>query len=293
MFYVEQSLLNLIRYGVLLALVLALTACVAEPIKPPAAKLQEIHSLLVVPVETPPLEIIPDPIESRSPVYGQFVFQTMPVSILLEKTIYRNPGGVLIAGLIDKDDTMPVVDFHPTDPTRLEPVASLKDNWSPSLMLAQEAVSQLNAKQVNAIMSGYYCPLPVAQKDRNANPGNWNKAIEQWYKQDVSSVDYRQPGLERVDAVLEVAIGNYRIFNAQTSLRVFVKLIDPDTRRVIGRITEITYSVEDSPQVLFSHEAEKFKQLMTRMGAQLINQDLNELGLPLNAYIQHKDPLEI
>ncbi|MGZ5028630.1 MAG: hypothetical protein ACXV9T_15720 [Methylobacter sp.] len=237
-------------------------------------------------MESPPLEVIPGLIEARYPVYNQFVFQILSPDMIVEKTVYRSPGGVLIAGLVSKEDTMPVVDFRSTpDPTGLELVASLKDNWPPSLVLAQEAVSQLHAKQVKAIMSGHYRPLPVAQKDRNANPDNWNHAIVQWYKQDLSAVDYRQPGLESVDAVLEVAVGNYRIFNVQVSLRVLVKLIDPNTRRVIGRITESTYSVEDSPEILLNQQAEKFKQLAARMGAQLINQDLNELGLPLNEHI--------
>lgn len=294
MFPIQRSLPNLINCGVLSVVALALAGCLAEPINPSTAKLHEIRSLLVVPVEPPPLEVIPDPIEARYPVYNQFVFQILSSDMIVEKTVYRSPGGVLIAGLVSKEDTMPVVDLRSTsDPTRLEPVASLKDNWSPSLVLAQKAVSQLNAKQVKAIMSGHYCPLPVAQKDRNANPDNWNHAIVQWYKQELSPVDYRQPGLEPVDAVLEVAIGNYRIFNVQSSLRVLVKLIDPDTRQVIGRVTESTYSVEDSPQTLLAHDAEKFKQLVTRMGAQLINRNLNELGLPLNVNIQLAEPEDI
>lgn len=282
MFTSQQSLPNLINYGVLSVLFLALTGCLAEPIKPSTAKLHEIRSLLVVPVEAPPLEITPDPVESRNPVYGQFAYRTMPVSTLLENAVYRNPGGVLIAGLISKEDTMPLVDFHPTpDPARLEPIASLQDNWSPTLVLAQEAVSQLKTHQVDAVISGRYRPLPIAKEDRNANPGNWNDAIGQWYSQDLSFVDYRQPGLEHVDAVLEVAIGNYRIFNVQTSLQVLVKLIDPNTRQVIGRISEKTYSVEDSPQTLLNHQAEKLKRLVALMGAQLITQDLAGLGLPL------------
>jgi len=66
----------------------------------------------------------------------------------------------------------------------------------------------------------------------------------------MSSVDYRQLGQDHVDAVLEVGIETYRIFDAQTSLQVLIKLIDPNTRQVIGRVSGKTYSVEDSPQTL-------------------------------------------
>lgn len=287
MFTSQQSLPNLINYGVLSVLVLALTGCLAAPIKPSTTDLQKIHSFLVMPVESPPLEVIPDLIETRSPVYGQFAYRTMPVSTLLEKKIYRNPGGVAIAGYVGNDDSMPIADSHPAlDSTHLEPVASAQNNWSPTLALAQEAVSQLEKKQVKAVISDHYYPLPIAEKDRDATPGNWHNAIGQWYNQDISSVDYRRLAPEHVDAVLEVGIGNYRIFDAQTSLQVLVKLVNPNTRQVIGRISAKTYSVEDSPQTLLDHDAEKFKQLVTLMGAQLITQDFNELGLPLNMPVQ-------
>jgi hypothetical protein len=277
-------------------LVLALSGCLAEPIKPSADKLQEIRSFLVVPVESPPLEVTPDLIETRSPVYGQYPFQSMPLSLLLEKTIYQNPGGVLIAGFVSKDDSVPVANFHLTQAStgktpRLEPVASLQDNWSPTLVLAQEAVSQLKAKQVNAIMSGHYYPLPIAQEERNANLGNWNDAIRQWYNQSMSSVDYRQLNLEHIDAILEVGIGNYRIFDAQTSLQVLIKLIDPNTQQVIARTRAKTFSVEDSPQTLLNHEAEKFKRLVIEMGTQLITQDFSDLGLLLKVSDQHIKPI--
>lgn len=284
---IAHRITHSISYGVLPVLVLALNGCLAAPIKPSTADLQKIHSFLVMPVEAPPLEVIPDLIETRSPVYEQFSFQSMPLPLLLEKKIYRNPGGVAIAGFVSHDDSMPVANSHPAlDSTHLEPVVSAQNNWSPTLALAQEAMSQLKAKQVKAVISDHYYPLPIEEKDRDATPGNWHNAIGQWYNQDISSVDYRRLGPEHIDAVLEVGIGNYRIFDAQTSLQVLVKLVDPNTRQVIGRISAKTYSVEDSPQTLLDHDAEKFKQLVTSMGAQLISQDFSELGLPPNVHAQ-------
>jgi hypothetical protein len=102
----------------------------------------------------------------------------------------------------------------------------------------------------------------------------------------MSSVDYLKPGQEHIDAVLEVGIENYRIFDAQTSLQVLIKLIDPKTRQVIGRNSAKTFSVEDSPQTMLSQEAKRFKQLMTEMGAQLVACGFSGLGLPLKASFQ-------
>lgn len=281
-----QSLATMNRYGVLLILFLLLTGCTAAPIKPSAHKMDQIRTVLVVPVESPPLEVIPDPIETRFPVYNQFQYQSMPSSVYLEKTVYKNPGGVLIAGLVSKDDIMPIADIHQTPASiekiaGLEPTASLSENWTPTFILAQEAVSQLNGERINAILSKHYYHLPIASGDRNANLGNWRSAVEQWYDQNMSSVDYRQYDLEHVDAVLEVGIQTYSIFNAQTSLQVLIKLIDPDTRQVIGRISAKTLSVEDSPESLLNNEAESFKRLVADMGAQLVTQGLTDLGLPL------------
>jgi len=297
MFYAQRSITAIKSYGVLFLPVLLLNGCLATPIKPSVNKMNEIHTVLVVPVESPPLEVIPDLIETRFPVYRQYHYQAMPYYVFLEKKIYKNPGGILIAGLVSKDDSVPVAELHPTSASMgksasLEPAASLSENWTPTFIVAQEAVSQLNRDGVKAVLSKQYYQLPIASGDRNANPGNWRKAIEQWYNHDSSAIDYRQPGMEQFDAVLEMGIDNYRIFDAQTSLQVLIKLIDPNTRQVIGRVSEKTFSVEDSPQTLLSQEAEKFKQLVAGMGAQLITRGFSNLGLPLKAHVQHLKPVQ-
>jgi len=288
----QRSSPTMKSYGVLLPLLLVLTGCLATPIKPSPYKMAEIRTILVVPVESPPLEVVPDLIETRFPVYRQYQYQAMPYNLYLEEKIYKNPGGVLIAGLVSKDDSVPVAELHQASASMeksasLEPAASLSEYWTPTFVLAQEAVSQLNGDRVKAMLSKHYYRLPIASEDRNANLGNWHNAIGQWYEQSMSSVDYRKLGVEHVDAVLEVGIEAYRIFDAQTSLQVLIKLIDPNTRQVIGRISGKTYSVEDSPQTLLNHEAEKFKQLMTGMGAQLVASGFSDLGLPLKVYGQH------
>jgi hypothetical protein len=274
--------------AVLLPLLLVLTGCLTTPIKPSPYKMDQIRTVLVVPVESPPLEVIPDLIETRFPVYNQYQYQAMPYYVFLEKKIYKNPGGVLIAGLVSKDDSVPIADLHQTSASMeksasLEPAASLPECWTPTFILAQEAVSQLNGDKVKAMLSKHYYRLPIANEDRNANLGNWHNAIGQWYSQNLSSVDYRQLGPEHVDAVLEVGIESYRIFDAQTSLQVLIKLIDPDTRQVIGRISAKDFSVENSPQTLLSHEADQFKRLVTEMGTQLVARGFGDLGLAQNA----------
>ncbi len=288
MLHVRRLLPTMKSCGVLLPVLFVLSGCLASPIKPSHSRMGEMRTILVVPVESPPLEVIPDQIETRFPVYSQYQYQAMPYYLFLEQRIYKNPGGVLIAGLVSQDDIVPIADLHqPSASTEkiasLESASSVPENWTPTFTLAQEAVSQLHGERVKAMLSKQYYRLPIASGDRNANLGNWRDAIEQWYDQNMSSVDYQQPDLEQIDAVLEVGIGTYRIFDAQTSLQVLVKLIDPNTRQVIGRISAKTFSAEDSPQTLLNHEAEKFKQLVSQMGAQLLTRAFGDLGLPLDA----------
>jgi hypothetical protein len=298
MFYKQASLSSMKNPGVvLIPLIFLLSGCLAAPVKPSSARMDQIHTVLVVPVESPPLEVIPDLIEARFPVYRQYQYQELPYYAFLDKKIYKSPGGVLIAGLVSEDDSVPVADLRQSSASTeniasLEPLASLQDNWTPTFSLAQEAASQFKSSNVKTILSKDYYRLPIASGDRNANLGNWRDAIRQWYSQDSSAINYRQTGLENIDAVLEVGIESYRIFDVQTSLQVLVKLIDPLTRQVIARTHAKTISVEDSPQTLLSHEAENLKQLVARMGMQLLAQNFANIGLPLKVSDLRTQPVQ-
>lgn len=260
-----------------------LSGCVASTIKPPAAELDKIRTVLVVPVEAPPLEVIPDMLETRMPAYAHYNNMVLPLFFQEEK-IYSNPGGVLIAGLIGGDDIVSAVALPRGQGRALEPVASLQGHWTPTFALAQEAALQLNTGGFKAMPSNEYYRLPMAAADRNANLGNWQAAIRQWYKQNASSVDYQ--GVAPVDAVLEVGIGTYKIFAGQTSLRVLIKLIDPTSGQVIARTDAYALSAEDSAQALLSREAETFKGLITRIGVRLLDQGFNDIGLTQSSLAQ-------
>jgi hypothetical protein len=254
-------------------LLFILSGCAAEPIKPPTAVTDEIRTVLVVPVESPPLEVIPDLLETRMPVYGHFKNMTLP--LFLEEKIYRNPGGVLISGLLGDDDIVPEVTFAQGREPGLKEVAALSENWTPTFPLAQEAASQLNAHGIKAVPSKQYYRLPI--QDRTAYIGHWRAAVEQWFGQAISPVDYR--AIEPVDAVLELGIGTYKIFAGQTSIQVLIKLIDPQSGRVIARTEKRAFSAEDSAQALLSREAETFKALVAETGARLLDQAFSEIGL--------------
>jgi hypothetical protein len=257
-------------------LLIILSGCMAATIKPPVAEIDHIRTVVVVPVESPPLEVTPDLIETRMPVYGHFNNMVLPV--FLEEKIYSNPGGILIAGLIGGGDVVTAATLPRGQGAGLEAAATLQEHWAPTLELAREAASQLKAGGINATPSkDYYYRLPMAAGDRNAYLGHWHAAIEQWYKQNTSPVDYS--GVASADAVLELGIGTYKIFAGQTSLQVLIKLVDPKSGRVIARTDKKMFSAEDSAQTLLSGEGEAFKGLIAETGAQLLDQGFSEIGL--------------
>lgn len=270
--------------GLPLMLLAMLSGCQTPPIKPSAQQLQRIGRVLVVPVESPPLEVIPDPIKTRMPAYSQYHYENVPSTLLMTQKLYRNPGGILIAGLVGGNDTVEVTDQQDKGaeerPASLASASGQNNFWSPSRILAKNAVKQLTSNGIAGIQSEFVYRLPVSMGVDAAQHGAWRDAIDQWYGQSRSTMDYRQP-VHQFDAVLEIGIGSYRIFENQTSLRVLVKLIDPDTRQVIGRSSAETYSAEDTAQSLLSEEAGRFKALMANLGKRLVAHGLSDLGLPI------------
>lgn len=71
-----------------------------------------------------------------------------------------------------------------------------------------------------------------------------------------------------MDAVLEVGLGGYCIWEEQVQLQVLIKLVDPDTKRVLGRTRSETYPALGHAQALLSGDGEKFKTVCHSNGAQ-------------------------
>lgn len=109
------------------------------------------------------------------------------------------------------------------------PTKASQSAWSPSLVIAQLAQQKLAADSVNSVLNPGYMPLASADAERNAGLQYWHQAIRNWYAQQQTAVDYARSG--QFDTILEVGVGDYRIFEAQTSLQILLKLIDPASGR--------------------------------------------------------------
>ncbi|PPD43020.1 MAG: hypothetical protein CTY16_14075 [Methylobacter sp.] len=259
----------------MLALPVLLSGCWAASIKPPVSGIDRLSTILVVPVESPPLEIIPDPLEQRIPVYAHY--RNMAIDFSLPQKLYRTSGGVTIAGFVsESDDEQELAILDERMPQSLAIAGGPEQAWTPTLVVAQQAMTQLAGNHIKTVLSRNYYRLPMADADRNAHLNHWRDAIVEWYGQNMTAADY-QP-YAGIDAVLELGLGNYRIFAGQTSVQVLMKLIDPHTQQVIARTRAETVAIEEAGRIPLNRDSEPFKQLVANMSARLLKQGLHDVG---------------
>lgn len=251
------------KAGLCLLLASLTSGCWAETIKAPATAFHKLQSVLVVALEAPPLEIYPDPIEDRIPAYRHYRNMAMPVS--LDTGLYQNSAGVVISGMVSPADT----DYG-------SPAKASQSAWSPSLAIAQLAQQKLAADGIASALNPGYMPLALTITERNAGLQHWHQAIRNWYAQQQTAVDYGRSG--QFDAILEVGVGGYRIFEAQTSLQVLLKLIDPASDRVIARGRADTFEVDASALHSLDTDSQAFKNRIAALGERLLSRALADIG---------------
>lgn len=242
----------------------------APTVKLPSTAVSSIKQVRIVAVEAPPLEVLPDLLETRMPNYAHEYNMTLPSTA--EEAVYRSPGGILIAGKVGQGDTVEIADL-----TKKGETSAPIGDWTPTLELASAAQAQLNAAQIGSELSPQTTPLPLAEDERNANIGHWRDAVARWYDQNTTASAERS---KNTDAVLEVGVGRYRIFEGQTSLQVLLKLIDPRSGQVLAKTSKKTLLMGDTavPALLYP-EGEGFKSLIRENGARLITEAMQDIGL--------------
>ncbi|MGY6277487.1 hypothetical protein [Methylomonas sp. MgM2] len=246
-----------------------LCSCGAPAIKASNAELDKLESVLVVAVEAPPLEIAPDPVESRIPAYGHF--RNMAIAVDLEKRLYRKPSGILIAGLVDGDE-LRTLDASLQAPSP----GAIGAAWTPTRALAEIAHETLSRHWIHSALSRNYRPLPLTEAERNAELSHWQFAIQDWYALEGVTADYA--GLRGFDAVLEVGVAKYRIFEGQLSLAVMLKLINPNTGRLIARTRVDAFETDGRALRSLATDGEIFRQRIADLGENLLNQAFDRLG---------------
>jgi len=256
------------------------TAATLDTVKLPSAAASTLKSVRITSVEAPPLEVLPDLLETRMPNVAHEYNMVLPVTS--QEAVYRSPGGILIAGKVGHGDSVEI-----TDLSKIGDAPDQAGQWTPTLELSSIAQAQLNAAQIQTELSPRTARLPIAAGERNANVGHWRDAVARWYAQNTpASVDRT----DAADAVLEVGIGQYRIFEGQTSLQVLIKLIDAHSGQVLAKTSKKTLLTGDSAQALLYPEGERFKALVRENGARLMAEATQDIGLTPMRVLQLSEP---
>ena len=254
-----------------LLLPLLLAACTAPAIKPAPWQAERLHTLLIVPVEAPPLEVVPDLVEQRDAAYRHA--QNMAMGVALKRQRYQTAGGIVVAGMvggIPSDDADALIATLP--PT----AAGNESGWTPTKAAAEKLRGLLALENRKAELSRYEYRLPT---QGDASLPDWHSAMQSWYGQETGQTNYAAQG--RYDAVIELGVGKYRIFEGQTSLQLLLKLIDPVSHRVIARTHSESFRVDDEALASLERDGAAFKQLIADMAVPLLRQSLGDVGLRL------------
>jgi hypothetical protein len=263
---------NIVRkrwFWLLPALVLA--GCQTPPaVKLSSAAASAIKTVRIVALEAPPLEVVPDLLQTRMPNYAHEYNMTLPGTV--EEAVYLSPGGILIAGGVGHGDSVKIADGSGTGGASGQAAP-----WMPTFELAAAAEARLNAAQFRTETKPQAARLPIAAGERTAYLGHWREAVGRWYAQNAPATIEDSPA---ADAVLEVGIGRYRIFEGQTSLQVLLKLIDPRTGQVLAKTSKQTLLIGDTavPALLYP-QGEGFKALIRENGGRLIAEAMQDMGL--------------
>ncbi len=251
---------------------LFVSGCISASVKLTESARLPMKVVQVVALEAPPLEIVPDLLETRLPIYEYY--DNMALPLYTERKVFRYPGGLLIAGRVGDGDSVEIVDL--TQPLS---AGSESNNWTPTQVLTQELIDQLNKAGIQTLMETSLLRLPMEAVERDANLARWRGAIESWYE-----TEMLKPAVypEHVDAVVELGIGQYRIFAGQISLQVLIKVIDPESGRVMARVAEKSTGYEAPIDLLLQKRGAKFKSLLQQRASHLIARGLQYIGLTSN-----------
>jgi hypothetical protein len=266
---------QLINQGLIVALAFLVSGCWAPGITLPISDISKLNTILVVPVESPPLEITPDPIEDRIPAYRNY--RNMAIDFPLEQKLYKTSGDVMVAGLVIRSDDADQVSIQ--DKLVRPSLASgswSEQTWTPTLVLARQALTKLTEHNIKASLSDDYYYLPMDDADRNAQLSHWHDATLAWYGQNTAIVD--DQAYAGIDAVLELGLGSYRIFAGQMSVQLLMKLVDPHTGQVLARTRVKAFTTDNVGEASLNRDSEPFKQRLSEMNLQLVKQGLNDIG---------------
>jgi len=265
-------------FALMLSAALTASGCVAASLTPSPTRLVPVDYIAIVPVESPPLLA---PSLGTQSVIGSRV---IPVLVALPGGALQ-PGGELLASVGGIITIIQIaVAGRPTgEPRSLEDVLADPTTWLPTRALADEAAAQLRRGcSCTVATTETYLRLPVGDRAATWHMENWYKPIRAWYAEDHAGRRYAQSPASDHVLILETGLLNYEWEGSRLIVQVLMKLVDPRTGQVIGRVRKGAGRKVGPVEKVLADGVAPLKDIFADMTRPLVAAALQDLGL-----IQH------
>lgn len=260
----------------LVLFLLFLPGCVAARLKAPADDLRNIRRIEVVAMEAPPLEVAPS--------FSGALFFGSSANVVLAPVQSLQAGGrigVMVSGILMLVEVPEAIRKASKTAASMDSLLAKGDAWIPTVVIAREAARQIAASgRFEVVVRDGLQELPgIQNRERTFFGENWQAPLRHWYNEDTSRSGYLALRQQGIDAVLEVGVLNYSLYQETLILQVCLKLVDPVTGRVMGRGRAADYRKIAAPATFFTDDLRQFKELFGTIASRLITNDLSDIGL--------------
>ena len=259
----------------LLVVLVIVSGCVGTQVVAPQDKLNKVKKIAVVPMESPPLEIPPF-VSTDSLFTTSAIMATVPVESIQE----TGRIGVMIFGIFMLAALPEEIKRSSEAAESFEAILDSGEAWIPTTVFAREAANQISAhKKYDVVIQEVQKFPEIKNRDRTWHGENWFAPIRSWYNQRESLFDYGLLRNQGCDAVLEIGMLNYVYIETNIGLQVMVRLIDLETGQLLGRSRAHNLPKIENGEPLLANKGQRFKDLFGALGAQLVNENLQSIGL--------------
>jgi hypothetical protein len=268
------------------ALIALMTSgCVSVSRIPTSTAAAGLKTILVVPLEAPPIFLEPASEADRAAIASAGL--ELPTRqgrvIIVFPLFWPLPS---LVGTLAVESVFLAATSKPLESESGAFVKREGDSGMTTEMLARKAAEMLQDRTSRQVLlAGGYIKLDIADRSMNVQHGigemeNWLAPTRRWYNAEMPLFEYKQTDLGDADAVLEIGLQNYAYLQHFLSLVVSMKLIDPVTKQVLGRTRCGLFPVEGGSlaKLLDSH-AEPLRNLVESIAEKHVRDCLTELGL--------------
>lgn len=266
------------KFANLLILICLFTSgCMSFSQKPPKSYVNQIRSVAIIAIESPPLLLHPETEADR---------------IAIKEAGYKSPRSYWGSGIDARYSMLlPVFGFVGTaviysvssSTPKDGEIATIKNEspvWMPSIGLTR-IVSQTLQKdgRVLPLVIDGYAQLPIKDRSLSLINENWLSVIRRWFNSNTSMIDYEGIDVSQADTILEVGVANFEYYSNGLVLQVSMKLIDRDTKKVIGKSRNYDWAKAEPLVDMLKNQGLKMTNLIEITGEKLVLECLQDLEL--------------